>query len=169
MSKLIYPKELGKIVKEFNYIPRIVKNADEIRQTSKYFCYENSNEPFKVEEIIEVNNQIYFQIKLLLSNRQAVIPYEEKYTYYELHTDKLNIKHANNIINNGKAYYGSEIKYWFFINNIDLDCIKYNSFEDIITESGMTISDRKIYFLKAAYIKTKDIFVGCRAEQAKKI
>ena len=169
MNKLIYPKELGKIVKQYNYIPRVVKRVDEIHRSSKYFCFENSDEPFKVEEIIEVNNQIYFQIKLLDTNKQAVIPYEKKYTYYELFADKLDIKSIDNIINNGKAYYGSEIKYWFFINDIDLDSLKYNEFLDIVTESGMTISDKKIYFLKASYIKAKDIFIKCRAVQAKKL
>ncbi len=169
MGNLIYPKELGNIVKEYNCIPRLIKKVDEIKRSSKYFCQENSNEPFKIEEVIEVNNQIYYQIKLISSYKQAVIPYEEKFTYYELFPDRSNIKQLKNIINNGKPYYGSEIKYWFYINNIDLDCEKYNEFKDIITESGMTISDKKIYFLKASYVNSKDIFIKCRAVQAKRI
>lgn len=159
----IYPKDLGDYIRKTNYIPKIVKDIKDIKKFAKYIYLEACQEGFKIEDIIDVNDQVYYQINLLNSHRQAVIPFEEKFNYFELLSDKSNIRKKSNIINSNEAFYGSEIKYWFFINNIDLYSKKYEGFRPIVTKSGFTISDKKLYFLKAEYIPSLDTYIHCRA------
>ena len=161
----IYPQDLIEFIKEFPYIPKKLKYVDEIKRYAKYYCLDLKI-GFKVEEVIEVSGQIYYQIRLLDTGRQAVIPYEEKFTYYELLTDKNDLKTLA-IINSDSPFFGSEIKYWFFINNINLHSICYQGFAPLVTESDKTLSDRKIYFLKGLYLPDSKIYMNCRAELCK--
>ena len=164
MTSQIYPKELAKFVKEYHLIPKKIKFIEDIRQYGKYISLQQSNiDGFKVEEIIEVNDLIYYQIRFLISGRQAVVPYEPKFTYYELYKDKSKITKLPNIINTEYPYYGSEIKYWFFINNIDLDSKKYNCFKSYICKSDYTLSDKKLYYLTATYLPLTDEYVNSKA------
>lgn len=166
MSKRIYPKSISDFLKEnTQYIPKQIRYPSEIKQFAKFIASEQGI-GFKIEEIIEVNKHDYYQVRFLDNNRQAVLPYEETFHYYELLTDKINMYNINNIINSTTPYYGSEIKYWFFINNIDLDSEKYREFKPIILDSNRSISDRKVYFLFANYINGS--YTNCRAELFKK-
>ena len=163
MSFSIYPQELSKFIKSNHYIPKKLRYVSEIKQFARYYCLEQ-NIGFKVEEVIEVSDQIYYQIRILNNNRQAVIPYEEKFTYYELLTDRLDIKHTDEIINTDIKYFGSEIKYWFFIHKINLEEPPYKGFASLVTKGGNhLISDKKMYILKANYNKDKDIYTSCKA------
>lgn len=163
MSIHIYPKELGTYIKKTRYIPKQVKYLDDIKKYSKYIYLEACNDGFKVEDIIEVDDQIYYQVRLLDNSRQAVIPYDESFHYYELLTDKEHIIDVDNIINTDIPYYGSEIKYWFFIHNIDLKTGKYHNFKPLVTKSNITISDRKLYFLYADYSHLDNEYTNCKA------
>ena len=160
---LIYPKELCAYIDKTGYIPKKVKFLDDIRKFSKYIYLEACNDGFKVEDIIDVDNQIYYQIRLLDNSRQAVIPYDESFHYYELLTDKENIINIDNIINTDIPYYGSEIKYWFYTHKIDLKSGKYSGFKPLVTKSNVMISDRKIYFLYADYSNIDNEYINCRA------
>ena len=161
----IYPKELSDYIKKTNYIPKKIKSVNEIKLYAKYFSLEEGKDGFKIEDIIEVDNQIYYQIKFLSNNRQALVPYEESFHYYELMTDKNDIKNLESIINTPILYFGSEIKYWFFSHNINLSGRKYKNFYNIIIESGREISDKKLYSLLAKYDDKKKIYYDCQAIQ----
>lgn len=163
MMTEIYPKQLSNFIKENHLIPKKIKYVQDIKQYGKYISIQQSTDGFKVEEIIEVNEDIYYQVRFLESGRQAVIPYESKFTYYELFQDRSKIRKLPNIINSNKPYFGSEIKYWFFINNIDLNSKKYNCFKSLICKSDYTISDRKLYYLKADYYPISDEYTDCKA------
>lgn len=163
MSNLIYPKELAEYIDRSHYIPKQVKYLDDIKKYAKYIYLEACNDGFKIEDIIEVDDSIYYQIRLLESGRQAVIPYEEKFHYYELLTDKNDIEELDNIINTDIAYYGSEIKYWFFSHKINLRSKKYSKFKPLLTTSDMTISDRKMYIISADYNSEDDVYTSCYA------
>jgi hypothetical protein len=79
----------------------------------------------------------------------------------ELYIDKNNISSISNIINSNISYSGAEIRYWFFIKNIDLSSNAYNGFWSFIDpDSKSLISDDKFYFLKAIYKDGK--YIKCR-------
>ena len=163
MSFSIYPQNLSKFIKSNYYIPKKLRYKSEIKQFAKYYCLEQSL-GFKVEEVIEVSDQTYYQIRILDNNRQAVIPYEENFTYYELLTDRLDIKHTDSIINTNTKYFGSEIKYWFFIHKINLEDPCYKGFIPIISKNGKhLISDKRMYTIKANYNIEKNIYTNCKA------
>ena len=163
MSSKLYPKELGIFARKFKLIPSLVKSKSEIRKYGKYMSVQQATEGFKVEDIIEVNDDIYYQIRFLSSGRQAVVPYEDKFTYYTLFNDINNIRRLPTIINTDKAYFGSEIKYWFFINNIDLNSEKFINFKSLIMDSKHFIADNKMYYLKGNYLPLEDKYVSCCA------
>lgn len=162
MSTRIYPKVLSKFITKYPYIPKVIKYKDDIKQFARYYCLESSI-GFKVDEVIEVSHQLYYQIKFLDTNRQAVIPYEEKFHYYELLTDKSDIYLIDSIINSPQPYYGSEIKYWFFTHNINLDAKQYQEFKPLLLKSDKVLIDKKVYFLKADYNRKTGIYTNCRA------
>lgn len=166
MASLIYPKILTNYIKDHNCIPKKVKFITDLRQYSRYVYLEQFN-PFKIENIIQTDDYMYFQVRYLDSNRQAVIPYDEKNHYYELLMDRSDIKHLDSIININDYYYGSEIKYWFYIHKINLDSKKYQIFRPYILGSDKTLSDRKIYRIKATYIKELDEYVDCQIDSYK--
>ena len=163
----IYPKELAEYVLKHHLIPKKVKHMEDIKVFRKYISIQQSNDAFKIEDIIEVNEQLYYQIRFLSTNRQAVVPYEPKFTYYELYQDKSKLYKVPNIINTNTPYFGSEIKYWFFINNIDLDSDKYINFKGLVTKSDFMISDRKVYYLKAEYLPLEDKYIDCKVSPYK--
>ena len=166
MSKRIYPKLISEFLTDnSHYIPKQVRYLSEIKQFAKYISAEQGI-GFKIEEIININDQTYYQVRFLDNNRQAVLPYEETFHYYELLTDKIDMRAVKNIINTNIPYYGSEIKYWFFVNNIDLDSEKYLDLKPIILQSYSSISDRKLYLLFGEY--KDNIYTACRAEVFKK-
>ena len=141
MSARLYPKDLCKFINKFSYIPKKIKYRNELKQFAKYYCLEQ-NIGFKIEEVIEVSNQFYYQIKFLDNSKQAVIPYEEKFHYYELLVDKNEIVSLDSIVNSPIPYYGSEIKYWFYKHKINLDNSNYRHFKYLLMNSRRVISDR---------------------------
>ena len=163
MSSRIYNKDLAKFVSDYNFIPKKVKSGKDIRRYGRYIALEQSTDGFKIDEIIAVNDDIYYQIKFLSTGRQAVIPFEESFTYYELHPDKTNIRDLQTIINTGIPYYGSEIRYWFFINKINLSSDKFSNFKSLLIDSKHTIADNKLYCLEGTYLPLKDKYIDCKA------
>jgi hypothetical protein len=66
-----------------------------------------------------------------------------------------------NIINSEKSYTGAEIRYWFFMNNIDCFNTKYRYFWTYVdTFSNNRISDKQKYFLYAGM--RNDEYIHCR-------
>ena len=163
MSSRIYPKDLVDLIKKFKLIPKLVRSSKDIRRYSKYISLQQSNEPFKIEEVIPLDNDVYYQIRFLSTGRQAVVPYEDNFSYYELHQDRSNISKLPTIINTEVPYFGSEIKYWFFINNIDLSSNKFCNFKSLITDSKHYIADNKLYYLLGTYLPLEDRYVDCKA------
>lgn len=162
MNFSIYEPDIVRFITGTRLIPRKIKSSKEIRRYGKYISLQQATEGFKIEEIIEIGNDLYYQIRFLTSGRQAVVPYEDTFIYYELFQDKNDLKSTPTIINTDIPYYGSEIKYWFFIHNYDLSSNKFYNFKSLIIDSKHMIADNKLYCLYGTYLESKDKYVDCK-------
>lgn len=69
------------------------------------------------------------------------------YNDYRIEFDKRNIVEQD-IINSHKSFYGAEIRYWFYMNNIDSFNRKYRDFWQFLEEtSDNKINDNSKYLL----------------------
>ena len=166
---MIYPGYLVKVLRKCrdleNYIPKLMYKDDDLKIYHKYISLIDRccNEPFKIESIFFEEGTRYCTVRYLISSKFAVLPDPVDNIDYEFIKDRHNIKDVN-IINNESYYYGSEIKYWFYIHNIDLDSPKYRAFRQYIEMYRTnTISDNTLYqvtgrlvddnYVHAAFIK----------------
>lgn len=149
----IYPSQVQNIIllKTFkSYVPKKLNNKEHLKLFHKYFSLEEKS-PFKVEKVYEINGIEYYSIKYILNHQYALISYPvDVNSYYELILDRNKLNEIDIINDSSLFLYGSEIKYWFFINNIDLDNKKYIGFRTfILYNHNNTISDSKQYTIKA--------------------
>ena len=83
-------------------------------------------------------------------------PYED----YIIDFDKAGLVEEN-IINSEKSYTGAEIRYWFFMNNIDCFNPKYRYFWTYVdTFSNNRVADKQRYFLYAGMRNNE--YIHCR-------
>jgi hypothetical protein len=69
---------------------------------------------------------------------------------YRMIKDDNNLSDKSSIINDGKIYTGAEIKYWFFMNNIDCFNRKFKGFWKYLdTYSDKVIDDNARYMMTA--------------------
>ena len=143
-NQILYNKDIR------NYIPKKMSKLESLKLFHKYWSLADVA-PFKVENIYNVEDTEYYSVKFISTNKYGIISFPlDKYSSYELISDRNDIKNAESIINVKNKYYGSEIKYWFFTHNIDFDNPKYNVLKSYIEIGGKNIiSDNKLYFLKA--------------------
>lgn len=129
-----YPEKLEEEVKRSKkFIPRKLRQGEKLKQFHKYFCL--SYGVFKVYDIQFINDTEYYHIKFRNYNMdmQAVIscPIDDSENCYELlgNYDKIEDK---SVINNRMHFFtGAEIRFWFVVNNIDLDDeINYAGFKN---------------------------------------
>lgn len=162
MIRNIYPEKLSNLIGYNNnsYIPRKLKIDERLRLYKRYWT-SYSNDCFKVDKVYFIDGIEYYSVKYSnLLHGEISFPVDSDYIY-ELHTDRNNIKSINNIINTKASFLGSEIKYWFHVNNIDLSSIKYSGFWSFLDpNSKSVISDNKYYFLFASY--DNDIYSDCK-------
>lgn len=154
MRYRIYSDKLEKFLREENhqYIPRKIKSNENLKIYKRYWDA-FSDTYYKIEKIYNVEDVEYYSVKYLDSMFGEIsFPVDFDYTY-ELMVDKNNLDKID-IINNKISYSGAEIKYWFFINNIDLGSEIYNKFWPFIDpNSKSVISDDKYYFIFATLNK----------------
>lgn len=145
----IYEDNVSKFILENNqYIPRKIKPDEHLKLYHRYFSIFDSLY-FKVDKIYNVFKTEYYSVKYPnFMYGEISYPIQSEYIY-EFFLDKKNIKNISDIVNSRKSYLGAEIKYWFFINNIDLsEESKHYGFKSFLElNSKSTIQDDKYYFL----------------------
>lgn len=152
----IYSNDIAEIVRKNKYVPRKINSDIYLKLYHRYYC-NYSETYFKVQRIYLVNNIEYYSVNYS-NNMGAELsgPYNVD---YELLTDYRNVE-KENIINSNNSYYGREIKYWFFINNIDLNDPKYSEFWSFLNPNNKrTISDDKLYFVNA--VEVNNMYKNC--------
>lgn len=159
MSARLYPYNLGNFLVTSNdsFIPRKIKVNEHLYPYKRYF----SINYFKVEESYTILGQEYYHVRYCDKlYGQISYPLNHEYTY-ELTKDKKNLKEISNLINNKTSYTGAEIKYWFFINGIDLDSDQYNGFLSFLDpHSKSMLSDDKRYFVSG--VLENGVYKDCR-------
>lgn len=149
LSKFIFSKQLADIVLKNHYIPRRIKENEHLKQYHRYWST-YSQMICKVLEIYYVKNSEYYTVKMdSCLYGEITYPLPKDYVY-EL---KIDYKNLDNlwIINNSKlSLSGAEIRYWFFIKNIDFNDPEYGEFWSYLNyNSKSSISDDKFYFVKS--------------------
>lgn len=147
--RFIFPKQVNDFILENHYIARKMKPGEHLKQYHRYWS-SFSNTTFKVMEIYNIDDREYYSIKFPnLLFGEASYPAPNDYMF-ELKVDYKHIESLN-IINSKSSLLGSEIRYWFVINNIDLNDSIYSGFWSYLDyNSKSSISDDKYYFVKRA-------------------
>lgn len=162
----IYPKKLIEFLNSTSnkYIPKKINKYDRLKLYRKYWTSFNDLF-FKVMNIYDVDGIEYYSVKYKdMLNGEISYPISDD-NIYELIIDRKHLDQIN-IINNKKAYSGADIKYWFFIHNIDLDSPKYRNFiQFIYPNSNSCICDHKYYRVFANRIN--NIYVDCKIKLVK--
>lgn len=155
----IYPDKLADIVREYHYIPRLIRENEYLKRYHRYWSID-SEYYFKIYQTYKVDECEYYSVRYQ-NALLAEIPYPVDHnSTYDLALDYKKI-YKRNIINSDISYYGSEIKYWFFINDINLHDEKYSGFWIYINPgSNSLISDNKRYYISA--IEEDEIYKKCK-------
>ena len=145
IKRSIYPPKLEEYIRKNKYIPRKVRDNEHLKLYHRYWL-EDYNEVVKVDDIFIVRCVEYYSIrcKSMVSCIPAPVP---KYTYELLH-NKEHIEKVD-LINSEKSYTGAEIKYWFLMNNIDLEFgSQYAGFWSFLNPCSKTLLiDNKFYYV----------------------
>ena len=145
IKRSIYPPKLEEYIRKNKYIPRKVRDNEHLKLYHRYWL-EDYNEVVKVDDIFMVRCIEYYSIrcKSMVSCIPAPVP---KYTYELLHNKECIEK--VDLINSEKSYTGAEIKYWFLMNNIDLESgSQYAGFWSFLNPcSKNLLIDNKFYYV----------------------
>lgn len=145
IKRSIYPPKLEEYIRKNKYIPRKVRDNEHLKLYHRYWL-EDYNEVVKVDDIFITRSIEYYSIicKSMVSCIPAPVP---KYTYELLH-NKERIEKVD-LINSEKSYTGAEIKYWFLMNNIDLEFgSQYAGFWSFLNPYSKTLLiDNKFYYV----------------------
>ena len=145
IKRSIYPPKLEEYIRKNKYIPRKVRDNEHLKLYHRYWL-EDYNEVVKVDDIFITRYVEYYSIryKSMVSCIPAPVP---KYTYELLH-NKEHIEKVD-LINSEKSYTGAEIKYWFLMNNIDLESgSQYSGFWSFLNPcSNNLLIDNKFYYV----------------------
>ena len=128
----LYPDGLVQRLKGKKYIPRLIRPDEELKLGRKY--YEDELKSFKVVDKYKVKDETYYSIFCEMG-RNHTITYHKNREIYELCMFENSLK-GSDIINDNKFYNGYEIIYWFFINNIDFNDMKYKKFYSYVEYNG---------------------------------
>ena len=145
IKRSIYPPKLEEYIRKNKYIPRKVRDNEHLKLYHRYWL-EDYNEVVKVDDIFITRSIEYYSIicKSMVSCISAPVP---KYTYELLHNKECIEK--VDLINSEKSYTGAEIKYWFLMNNIDLEFgSQYAGFWSFLNPcSKNLLIDNKFYYV----------------------
>ena len=145
IKRSIYPPKLEEYIRKNKYIPRKVRDNEHLKLYHRYWL-EDYNEVVKVDDIFITRSIEYYSIicKSMVSCIPAPVP---KYTYELLHNKECIEK--VDLINSEKSYTGAEIKYWFLMNNIDLESgSQYSGFWSFLNPcSNNLLIDNKFYYV----------------------
>ena len=145
IKRSIYPPKLESYIRRNKYIPRKIRENEHLKLYHKYWL-EDYDDVIKIDEIFEVNKTKYYTIKYKTMTGCISDPVS-KLTYELLH-NKENLEKLN-IINSDISYTGAEIKYWFIINNINIESgSKYSGFWSFLNPASKNLLiDNKFYFV----------------------
>jgi len=134
MINRIYPEKLELFLSDYpDYIPYPYTKYDQLKLYRRY--YTEDDQIIKILEIYDILDTTYYYMKIN-NSLQAVIPYpvnDIKYELIPLYNEELP---NEKIINSDQWYTGAEIKYWFFINKIDLNSTKYSDLKPYLYING---------------------------------
>ena len=138
----IYPDNLGDFLFKYpEYIPYKFEEGTELKLYRRY--YSSDNDIFKVLKIYQYFGVEYYDI-VINNAMQAVLSYPVSNISYELVPDHKDIKNKN-IINDNEWYTGAEIRYWFFVNRINIDR-RYPEYKQYIYLNGKSeMKDTGLY------------------------
>ena len=144
-KRSIYPPKLEEYIKSSRYIPRKIRKNEHLKIYHRYWL-NDYNDAAKVDDIFTENHIEYYSIKY--NNMYGCISNPVSVDTYELLYNKNEIEKIN-IINSSKSYTGAEIKYWFWMNNIDISInSKYSGFWSFLNQNSSNILiDNKYYFV----------------------
>lgn len=149
----------NKVDKKAHLIPRKVEINEHLIPMHRYIDLYN-NKIFKVLSVFSNEDGEYYETRYPKS-RISIVPFPVK-DVIELKPDKKNLIRRD-IINDGKWYYGYEIKYWFYIRRYDINSEKYRTFVKFLDKcSKSVIQDNKLYKIKANYNKQRNIYIKGR-------
>lgn len=145
IKRSIYPPKLEEYIRKNKYIPRKVRDNEHLKLYHRYWL-EDYNDVVKVDDIFITRSVEYYSIrcKSMAGCIPAPVP---NYTYELLH-NKGRIEKVD-LINSKKSYTGAEIKYWFLMNNIDLEFgSQYAGFWSFLNPcSKNLLIDNKFYYV----------------------
>ena len=165
---ILYPKSLEDYIKRNNFCP-ILLEKNILKLNTRYYNI-NSEEHYKVLDIYTCNDHKYYYVKGR-EHRYHNISDPVKGKIYKLIEVKKKEYKDLYIINNNKFYYGYEIIYWFWANNIDLESDIYCKFKSFVDcRSDNCISMNKRYKVLARKDPVQGVFYKIRfiLEKAKR-
>ena len=156
-----YDNSLERLIKRKRIIPYQVNPGDKFIKGKWYYdTYYNSL--FKVTEVkYNTGNILDYAITKSDEGYSSYIttplsPYED----YIIDFDTKDIA-TMNIINSEKSFTGAEIRYWFFMNDINCFDPKYKYFWTYVdTYSNNKVADKQKYFLYAGL--KNNVYTKCR-------
>lgn len=161
MRKHIYTKNMELFLSKRNYIPRRIMQNEPLKLYKRYYCYFDDLY-FKIDNIFYIGNQEYYSVKT--QNLYYSILTEVNNNYiYEFMIDKNNIINTKEIINTNISYSGAEIRYWFFLNQDNIDENIFDRFYKFLDMNGKSvINDNKYYYL---YFRNNDAVMSLDKER----
>ena len=156
-----YDNSLERLIKRKRIIPYQVNPGDKFIKGKWYYdTYYNSL--FKVTEVkYNTGNILDYAITKSDEGYSSYIttplsPYED----YIIDFDTKDIA-TMNIINSERSFTGAEIRYWFFMNDINCFDPKYKYFWTYVdTYSNNKVADKQKYFLYAGL--KNNVYTKCR-------
>ena len=156
-----YDNSLERLIKRKRIIPYQVNPGDKFIKGKWYYdTYYNSL--FKVTEVrYNAGNILDYAITKSDEGYSSYIttplsPYED----YIIDFDTKDIA-TMNIINSERSFTGAEIRYWFFMNDINCFDPKYKYFWTYVdTYSNNKVADKQKYFLYAGL--KNNVYTKCR-------
>jgi len=166
MINIFYPDNLIEILDKsrFNYIPKIIEKDSELLCYRKYYSSDFIQDSyFKVTDTFMVDGYKYAELSFSDTTFWMIPATSGNYNIYELLMDNIGILDEKDIVNNKRAYYGYEIKYWFFKNYRH----KYVEFKPFVEDTSITsINDNTKYFLNGEFVNNR--YINARVTIMKK-
>ena len=144
MYNHIYKSNLEAYIQSSRSIPRKMRDGERLKIYHKYWL--DSYGAVKVHDIFMEKGTEYYVVKHA-DRMTSYIPHPVESIYsFELLYNTQDFVESYDVINSNKPYTGSEIRFWFFINNL-LD--KYPNVMDYLSYTGKyRILDSRVYTVR---------------------
>lgn len=146
----LFKNKIDQEIRSKKYIPYRVFPHEKYKKGSLYYL-EYYDLFLKVLDLNYQNNILEFIYgRTIDGNLYQYLTLDLSSSDYRLEKDTKELYKKKTIINDDIAYYGAEIVYWFFMNNIDCFSAKYKGFWKFVDRySDHRIADNTKYILKA--------------------